>query len=123
MKKLLIASLLIPTLAFAFSNRPDKCPSVVALQAVPLNLIETTDQANMFRIGVAHNQYDTTNDWSFIMNDVFGTSKIDAWQRANIALQTLSFVSGPSVQMDGAAWSCSYHNDSGVVATASTSSA
>jgi hypothetical protein len=115
MKQLLLVSALSVSLIaspvlFA-APKPEKCPSVAALQSVKF---EVTDDANgVWAAGVLRNNFDTQDTWTFVMDGLKVKSSEEALATANAALPGLSFKEGPVEIKDFNIWLCEYATQEG----------
>jgi hypothetical protein len=64
--------------------------------------------------------YHTANLWGFGIVNIVATSRADALKKANAALSSLEFVSGPHHSPSLNAWGCFYNIGSGLHAEALT---
>lgn len=122
-KSLLISSLigavyLSPAFALQQPPQPQKCPSASAIQAVGVSrtVIETS---NLWFTGRRHQNYDTTDAWTFVLGNIVATGANDAYNKAVVGLTSLSFPTGPMVG-PLSKWLCLYTTLEGYTGVAIT---
>jgi len=115
--KIMLLSLLIigPTLAVAKTAEPKYCPSIAAIQSVPLTRA-MDDKGSWIIYSPGHHSYDTTEEWTYVM--IFGDAgigdKSTAITKANEYMTKIARVVGPDKSSgEKDAWGCWYVGDSG----------
>src|SRR5438105_9087926 len=100
MKKLLIATSLSLALIASQTSladmppKPAKCPGVSSLQGTKFELVQQ-DKDGTWVTAVLHDNYDTSDAWTFIMGKITANGENAAMKKANNALKSLSFQAGP----------------------------
>ena len=120
MKVKILTSIIATTLltlstAHALPPKPDKCPSVSALQSIALERAEK-DNDGKWGAGVMRNNYDTKDSWTFVVGDIQADDESDAMNKARDAMTSLHFSEGPKPMFD--MWFCMYKNDKNYVSVA-----
>ena len=95
-------SMALPTVA-----QPQNCPSVAEIQAVGVSNTPVQDSDGLWFTGRRDQVYNTGSRWSFVIGKISATSTSDAYNKANLGLNTLSFELGPVVGPIGK-WVCYY---------------
>lgn len=124
MKNLVIATslslaLIASTSALAMPPKPAKCPGVSALQTTKFELAQQ-DKDGTWVAGSLHNNYDTTDAWTFVMGKINATDETDAVTKAEAALSTLTFQTGPVAIEQYGLWACGYYTGEGYPAVSVT---
>jgi hypothetical protein len=114
MKKLLFLLIFFPLITYAIN-----CPRIVRLKEVGLSSNVVQDNNGRWYAGRTSQNYETPEQWTFVIGDIGARDKVEALQEAQEALETLSFHSGP---FKGPAdkWICLYDNSEGFPAAAVT---
>lgn len=112
-KLCLLALLLAPVVAFSASPKADKCPSIAALQRVPVDQAKEDYHRGWQVFTTQLHNYDTNTGWQFLMmvGKKYAESPRDAVNRAN--LRMASFTSGgeaPIVADDKGNCVCIYYS-------------
>ena len=102
-------SLLTFSAAHAVTPKPEKCPSVSALQAISFEGFEKDNDDGTWAGGVLGNNYDTNDRWTFVMAKIPASDEVDARAKAIDAMSTLKAAPEP-VERNGY-WVCFYPND------------
>ena len=90
MKKILFISiaLLLNSATWAAQSKPEKCPSVDAIQASGFDA-SAKEESGYYTVCKTSN-YDTHDKWTFLIYHIKASSRDEATEKATLALQTLS---------------------------------
>ena len=97
--------------AFQVPPQPTKCPAVVNIQKTSFISAKKFNDGSYgsFQLGT----YDTQDTWAFIVAHIPASSTQDAVSKAETALKSLSFYSGPQYFAQHNLWACFYDISSG----------
>lgn len=107
----LSAALLLVNPAHAddgFPPPPSVCPNVIALQAVGVSQNVVQDNQRLWYTGRRNQKYATPNNWTFIIGKIPAANTSEAYTKAVIGMNTLSFQLGPFMGPIGK-WICLYN--------------
>lgn len=100
-----------PTLA-EFPPMPDKCPSLTAIASAEFDKV--MEQENHLWTVEQHNQhYDTTDNWSFSLNNIEAKDATDAIEKAKNIIPTLHVYYGPDENEEDKTWECWFKDNLG----------
>ncbi len=125
MKKIMMVciTLFLSNITFAnnifVSEKPKSCPSASEIISVGLSPRLVRDNDGKWYAGRTSRSYGTTHKWTFVIGGITAANASDALIKANAALLTLTFKSGPSKQ-PAEKWLCLYNNASNYLAGAVT---
>lgn len=110
MKKInvIIGLVLLPFIihtAQAAPKKPNKCPSVAAIQARGIDLADATYDS--WSAGVISAKYDTDSFFTFVIGRIVTNDADSAKKIAIESLKNLKFVKGPDALLGGK-WNCEY---------------
>ncbi len=105
----------------AMIPKPEKCPSVSTIQATSFDIIkQKKNSENGWEAWINSNNFDTNNDWVFMLDIPNANDEKDARAQALEAVKGLRLFEGPEDMWDF--WYCSYMNGQGYGAVAVTPS-
>lgn len=123
MKKYLIASLL-PLALFltnatfaALTPEPQVCPSEAAIKAVGVSRNTVQDDDGLWLTGRRNQKYGTQDSWTFVIGKIPASTASEAYDKAAVAMPSLSFQFGPLNGPLGK-WVCYYSTAQGYTAVA-----
>jgi hypothetical protein len=100
-----VGALILTGSAFAMQDRPQKCPSVTALQSEGVNNATEILEGLYITFNLSH--YDTSSNWVFIMGGFLADSEEMAIQESNQVLSAMSGSADPEDDGEGS-WICQY---------------
>lgn len=115
MKKCLAILLTLVVSASAWAvvppPQPEKCPAVESIQQ---NKIVTAIKSSDGSYGaILLNKFDTKEMWGFVIAEIMANSSQEALTKAKEAVNTLTFLSGPTYFATSNIWGCVYRVEAG----------
>lgn len=117
--KLISSAILSVTVFFAsfayaeLPPEPAKCPGTSTIASVGIENVEQDHQDGTWGGGVAGNNYDTTDRWTFAVIGITANDASDARVKAVASLKSLQFKHGPIAFEDFDIWACFYKTAQG----------
>jgi len=109
--------LLISTQANSIVPEPQVCPSAASIQAVGVSHKMVQESNDLWFSGRRNQFYDTHSHWTFVIGKIAASSVDDAYNKAVLNLNSLTFQMGP-VEGPVGKWVCYYHASFGADAVA-----
>ncbi len=100
------------------SPQPQRCPNSSALLAAGLAGVEDEEAGKYFAYQFSN--YGTAETWGFLIFDIYASSKQDAFSKGKTALNTISYLYGPTYIAKAKVWGCVYNVSGGYTAVAIT---
>ncbi len=114
MKKYFIATslALLASQALAMPPKPDKCPSVDALQNSKFE-VAGVDYDGNWVAALRQSNFDTQEAWSLVMLNLEANNEQEALVNATNQLSTLAYNQGPIASPEFESWYCIYNDAKG----------
>lgn len=109
-KSAILASLLAVNYTYALPPQPAVCPDVNFIKVGSVSNV-VLQVNNLWIAGRRNMTYNTTDHWTFLMTNIKAANSTEAYQKALLALTTLTFQLGPISGSEK--WLCLYSSDSG----------
>lgn len=93
------------TSAAQATQKPDRCPSIHAIQQ--FRFVVAYQGSESWGASQVYNKFDTNSLWQFAVAGIKATGYFDALDKANRALPTLGEPKGPFSSIEGI-WTCEY---------------
>ncbi len=121
MKSLLAISAigLLSQASFALPPKPKACPSVSVLQSTHLTEVFQDGQRSRF-VTYQTGSFQTSEQWLFGLEVDGADSKVDALEKGNQAIKSLTYQMGPLPTDDKQYWLCLYSTGDNHLAFAGT---
>jgi hypothetical protein len=120
MKKMIMICMMLLWSNHIFADsKPSSCPQASEIIKVGLSSNLTRDNDGKWYAGRSAQYYGTFHKWTFVIGGITAANKNDALQKANHALKTLSYKSGPQ-SAPAEKWLCLYNNASNFLSGAVT---
>lgn len=103
--------------AHNLAPQPQICPSAASIQAIGVSHKMVQESNSLWFTGRRDQFYDTHSRWTFVIGKIAATSVDDAYQKAVLNLNSLTFQMGP-VEGPVGKWVCYYHANYGADAVA-----
>lgn len=111
-KAITFLSIILLSSAYALPPKPPACPNVIEIKNKGLSNNLAQDSNGNWYAGRTSEFYGTSQQWTFVIGNIFAKSKVDALAEAYEALQTIVYVSGPDLA-PSQKWLCLYTNHEG----------
>tara|TARA_R110000868_G_scaffold354198_1_gene615506 strand:+ start:1895 stop:2317 length:423 start_codon:yes stop_codon:yes gene_type:complete len=116
-----MAALTLATSSFAMPVKPANCPTADAIRAGGLSKdVVEQDINGMWVVALMQSNFDTQNNWSFVVGQITAQDREDAYAKATASLASVTFARGPLPVTRINRWGCSYNNAANYVAFALT---
>ncbi|WP_367607027.1 DUF4949 domain-containing protein [Legionella sp. W05-934-2] len=103
-----VGAMALAATTFAGAHQADRCPGVEAIQAQGISMVLPID-FNLY-IGMETSNYDTDNEWAFLIGPVESEDYDDAVGQANDSLKSLS--GSPMPEEEEGVTFCEYNTGS-----------
>lgn len=106
---ILPAMIILVSATSSWASKPARCPSVTAIQGSEVTRVERNETLDRYTV-YWNNKFDTSQPWSFRVDNIKSNSADEAARMAKGSLDSLIFAYGP-MEIESHLWVCGYRSD------------